>query len=126
MLLSQKKLQNQNGKNLPIIIKSRFEMFNFNIYLNFFHLLFLSFKNKTTFKFIVSAVAFGKNTLNYLLIKLFIKLIILKFNNNNRKIINFYLFRKNYWLRKYLSSYSIFFVARLIKFLYQKTILNHS
>ena len=60
-------------------------MFNFNIYLNFFHLLFLSFKNKTTFKFIVSAVAFGKNTLNYLLIKLFIKLIIFnlsKFDNN--------------------------------------------
>ena len=71
----------------------------YNIYLNIFYLLFLSLKIQTTFKFIVSAVNFGNNPLNYLLIKLIINLIIFnlsKFDNLLDLNVFFYLIIYDY------------------------------
>ena len=81
MLLSLRKIQSQNGKNLPNIIKYQFEMNISIIYLNNFYLYILSFKNKiknkTTFKFIVSSIPLGNIILYNLLINFIIYSMIL-------------------------------------------------
>ena len=64
------------------------------IYLNNFYLYILSFynKNKTTFKYFVSAVPFGINNLCYLLIKLIKYLIILNLSKFEKNLFDINIF----------------------------------